>query len=280
MEGKDGFSRRNCLRSIGVAGAAGIGAAGLSSSVVANESEVDIVELGGPEKNKAVARAKRSDEYKTLKKALQEDGKEISKEERAAFSLTPADGESFTAVMFSYDQDNTDQSVEIGISLSSSCPIPSKATVIEHDDTSGFPLRSDELVVGIPDDTEKQTVDAEDNAFSQSTEKLTVRDETVTKRSTELQQKDTIGIQSEDFDPNECELDPMPCWACKDLVSAANVVGCGTYSWLICAAAAIPTGGMGGLACGLAVAVVCWIILEKGVTAPERVCSMEPACSC
>src|SRR6056297_2219439 len=149
MEKNDsGLSRRNCLKNLGVSALS----MGMASSAATADSSGPVEKINGSNGKKATAKAQRTDEYKTLRRTLQKEGYSVQVENRDAFRINPSEGQAFTAVGFGFDADEEDLSLEIGVPLSDSAPVPAKAIVTKRDNDE-FPLRVTQYVAGKEDNT-------------------------------------------------------------------------------------------------------------------------------
>jgi len=281
VEDKIGMSRRSCLRNLGVSALS----MGMASSTATADSSGSVERVGGPDGEKIIAKAQRTDGYNTLRQTLRKEDYSVQVEDRDAFRVEPSEGKAFTAVGFSFSSDVEDLSIEIGVPLSDSAPIPAKAIVTKHDGDK-FPLRVTHYVMDKGDYTISSS-ELRSDLFKKETQKIGVGEQSVMKRTDdltafrhEMKRSGTVddGVNTPAYVDCEKSIDEMPCWACKDAASVVNVMGCGTYTWVICGAASFPTGGMGGLACGTIVGVICWAIMHYGVSNPTELCKKVCAC--
>lgn len=280
MTDNNKISRRKALKTIGSASAIGIGT-GLSSGIASAVEGVQVTELTGVDKYRAYASTVRSKDFRQLRQSLRQDGHALRGREVRAYRVEAEGGASFEAITVSYDTDSDDKTVEIGFRVRGRTPVPNKGVVLyRHED--GRPYKSEEYILS--EDIDGSAIaTASTDGLRSSTEELTVGQGTVIKRTTNIDvtpgtQPSPDGAEVGTMAPEPCQISSISCVDCKNLVSAVNIVGCGTASWLISAIAGVASGGLAGLGCALVVGIICWIIIDIGTNNPQAVCSADYSC--
>lgn len=287
-------NRRDILKGLSGAGASAVGL-GLSATSAAGAVSDYIKPLDHSAAGKARSVAKRSRAYKTLRQTLKKkEGYKLQKNGSGdAYEVSHGDNHSFTGVVFTFDTKRDNVEVEIGIPLKDDAPMPAKAIVTTKASDS-FPLQIDEFqlaesatLAAKREKEEARISSVDDRSIQNATNNIEVQGEDVIKHSNDLRDLRSqisnggggVSIAVDPIPPeSSCPLDVMPCWACKDGVTVVNVTGCGVYTWLICGAISLPSGGMAGLGCATFVGLVCWAIHHYGISNPTAVCEMFCAC--
>jgi len=286
MVDKD-INRRKYLSGISSVGIGGLGLSKITTA--AAESSDPIEELSGRKAKKTISKARSDRDFNNLKSALSADEVDLRLESESAYKITQIDAgeeQSFRAAIFKYTNEEED-SIEIAVPIDKNSTQPAKALLIKDGDGESL-VKITEYVNGSKAENqgsklESNSTDSTENV-SATIEEISTNGTVVTKESMEFSQNsvstDSISNSVEAKIPDEkCNTgQQMPCWGCKDLVSAVNVVSCGTAIWLICASIGVASGGLGGLACGISVGLVCWAIHHYGTNNPTEVCKKVCAC--
>lgn len=276
MADNNRIKRRTALKSIGTAGAIGLGS-GLSGAASGVKNGIDVNELSGRGAYRQYFKALRSSEFRKIKESIRRDGHVLNRQDIQAYSVDSKTGTSFEAVVVSYSTNDEQKNIEIGLKTQGKAPIPNKGTVFYQSD-NGHPYKTEEYIPSrnMPNNDIKR-----DDGIELNSETIDVGQGTVLKTTAQIDEGRSLlqsGSKLTASAPDPCDLSPVSCTDCKNFVSAVNVVGCGTATWLICAAASIPTRGLAGLGCALTVGIVCWIIIDIGTNNPKVVCSQDYGC--
>lgn len=145
--------------------------------------------------------------------------------------------------MFKYDPKLQGHSIEIGVPIDETSPLPTKATVFEKDD-EGFPLQVDEYTLAsdvsdgeIARAKSTNSSTEESDTISKSIDIIPVDDGTAVirhhsdlseSRETMKSGDGDISVQVDPIPPeSSCPMDNIACWACKDSIAVVNTFSCG-----------------------------------------------------
>lgn len=263
-------------------GATGIGVSAISGSAAGEKNPV--VELNGVRAKRLIATARRSQSLRDLYRAVVRDGKYVRPLDVTAYEITPMgaeDATSFEAVMFEYSIRGESENLEIGVPIGDSATIPAKATLTRKNDDQ-FPVEMTEYVsadtvepTGMSENSDVATVSTTQTTVAGEQNMVQKREYDLSELYADVTEDSGVGTQ----DHSKCETgEHLPCWGCKDIVSAVNALSCTTHTYIICGALSIPSGGMGGFACVAVVGLVCWALHHYALNNPSYIC--KKLCSC
>lgn len=264
-EEDNGFSRRDCLKNIGLTGA-GIG---IAAGSVSAKSTLKITEIHGGKRSKVVADARASADFDLLTAAFERDGVSFEATEVNAFRVNPTNGRPFELVSF-VDDSHENGGANIAIPLGgNSSP---NATVTELDE-QGLPIAITKY--GRSAVVSASTVNGIDGVSTQVST-FSVSDTKITKKSHDLSGWfESQGITTQGYCGDFPDV--ISCGDCKTMVTILNGMGCSLQTAAYCAVITAQT-VVGPLACAAGVGVLCLIIFGLGISNPQNVC--ESACAC
>lgn len=248
-------NRRSILRRMSGAavGASGIGA--LSGNASAHPP--DIKRIDGREAEQAIGIAKRSSEFRLLRKSLKDEYNLVPNQPNTVLKTVSSSGT--TSLIVSFDlywrgnpQRDADYDADLAVQLKDGSVNNARATITRYDNQQ----RPDHVVV-----------------FSVTDGSVTKDEQSVDNPNLSLESEAISDDVSTEFFHGTSE-----CSACKSLYHAACAIGCGVGLSALCIAAGISTVA-GGVACAAIASSVCYIIGKYGCDIDAKVgCRMEGHC--
>lgn len=259
------IGRRRVLRNVG----AGFAVSGIGIGVASAEdapSRFDTENLNGAEANRTLARLRETEEYRTLVTRAREDGYRVrfNSESAEVFRISrqrnpQTDGGEVQTLEIAYTRIRNADADEAFLTIGVDADTGSVAVAgLEFVETQT--LRPEEYPISLGEGGSKATVPMTlrlVDATGTEVESETISIEQIAERGI----GGAVGAASLSTDVT---ADDFFCFTCQANVDLLCFYGCGAPVWFLCGFLAIPTGGLGGLACGAFVAGACGLISLYG----------------